>query len=258
MAIIGGALGYHLLRSIFPNEPTYMKGSSYAGRSKVEALFGKAIWDEIRDKTIIDFGCGVGGEAIELAQRGAKHVYGVEIKERWLAIAREQARTAQCDNVTFSKAAPEPADMILSIDSFEHFADPAAILETMAKMLKPGGYVVASFGPTWYHPLGGHLFSVFPWAHLIFSEKALCRWRSHLRNDGAQRFSEVEGGLSQMTIRRFEHLVEESPFRLDRLETVPIRAARKFHNRLTREFLTATVRCELSPRSSVTRMAAAA
>ncbi len=35
----------------------------------------------------------------------------------------------------------------------------------------PHGAVYASFGPTWYHPLGGHLFSVFPWAHPIFSEK---------------------------------------------------------------------------------------
>ncbi len=48
----------------------------------------------------------------------------------------------------------------------------------MNTLLQPAGEVLVSFGPTWYHPLGGHLFSVFPWAHLIFSEKALIRWRS--------------------------------------------------------------------------------
>src|SRR5262249_6321332 len=73
---------------------------------------------------------------------------------------------------------------------------PAAILLTMFDLLKPGGVLVASFGPTWYHPLGGHLVSVFPWAHLIFSENALMRWRSSIRSDGAKRFHEVEGAQS--------------------------------------------------------------
>ena len=78
----------------------------------------------------------------------------------------------------------------------------------MFDLLKPGGLLIASFGPTWYHPLGGHLVSVFPWAHLIFSETALMGWRSGIRADGAKRFHEVEGGLNQMTIRRFEQLAQ--------------------------------------------------
>ncbi len=107
-----------------------------------------------------------------------------------------------------------------------------------------------SFGPTWYHPLGGHLFSVFPWAHLLFSERALLRWRSGFRSDGATRFREVEGGLNQMTIRRFEKIVEMSPFRFVEFEAVPIRKLRLFHNRLTREFTSAIVRCRLAKRSN--------
>jgi hypothetical protein len=51
----------------------------------------------------------------------------------------------------------------------------------MQARLNPGGEVAASFGPTWYHPLGAHLFGVFPWAHLISSEEALIRWRSDFR-----------------------------------------------------------------------------
>jgi hypothetical protein len=116
----------------------------------------------------------------------------------------------------------------------------------MASLLKPGGSLYASFGPTWYHPLGGHLFSVFPWAHLLFSEKALIRWRSDIRSDGATRFGEVEGGLNQMTIARFEKLAKQSPFVIDFLEAVPIRRLRLLHNRFTREFTTAIVRCKLT------------
>jgi SAM-dependent methyltransferase len=254
MGFVGGALGYRILRAVAPSEPTLMNGGSYASRSKVETLLGKQVWDAVRDKVVIDFGCGAGAGTIELAQRGAKHVHGIDIVEKWLVMGREQAAKVACHNVTFSKIPTEPADVIISMDGFEHFADPAGILGIMEKALKPNGCVLTSFGPTWYHPLGGHLFSVFPWAHLIFSEKALCLWRAHLRNDGAQRFSEVAGGLNRMTIRRFERLVETSPFHVDHLETVPIRSARILHNWVTREFLTAVVRCKLSLRSSADRV----
>jgi SAM-dependent methyltransferase len=250
MPLIGGALGYRILRAIAPAEPGHMNGGSYQGRSKIEVLLGKEIWSEIRDKTIIDFGCGSGGEAIEMAQRGARKVYGIDIVDRWLAIAREAATSAGCKNVTFCASPPEPADVIVSIDAFEHFEDPAAVLTTMAEMLRSDGCALVSFGPTWYHPLGGHLFSVFPWAHLIFSESALCRWRSHIRDDRAQRFCEVEGGLNQMTIRRFERLIDSSPFRIEHIDAVPIRQARRMHNRFTREFFTAVVRCKLVRRET--------
>jgi hypothetical protein len=118
----------------------------------------------------------------------------------------------------------------------------------MRKLVKDDGCVLAAFGPTWYHPLGGHLFSVFPWAHLIFTEKSLIRWRSDFRSDGATRFREAEGGLNQMTIRHFKALVGRSDFRFAEFETVPIRRIQLLANRLTQEFTTALVRCKLVPR----------
>jgi len=69
------------------------------------------------------------------------------------------------------------AGLAISLDSFEHYEDPAGILQTMHRILKPGGVVLAAFGPPWFHPYGGHLFSVFPWAHLLFSEHAMVTWR---------------------------------------------------------------------------------
>jgi len=245
MSVLGGTIGYRMLRTIAPVERDRLNGRSYSGRSKIEANFGCEIWNEIRNKTIIDYGCGNGIEAIELAQHGAGQVYGIDILEKRLEAARLEAVRAECPNVKFCRVPPEPADVIISIDGFEHFRDPAGVLESMAMLLKPGGSIFISFGPTWYHPLGGHLFSVFPWAHLVFEETALCRWRSHIRSDGAERFCDVDGGLNRMTIARFERLVRKSPLGVDRFETVPIRKARAFHNRMTREFLTAVVRCKL-------------
>ncbi len=248
MGLIGGTFGYQLLKRIATNGGTE-NGSAYENRSKVEALLGEKIWDEIAERVVIDFGCGTGEAAVEMAQRGARKVIGIDIQERWLSIARERAqREGLSDRCTFATSTDERVDMIVALDSFEHFENPGRVLRQMHSLLRPKGCVVAAFGPTWYHPLGGHLFSVFPWAHLIFSERALIRWRSDFKSDGARCFCEVEGGLNQLTIRCFEYLVEQSPLRFAEFETVPIHRLRPIANRFTRELTTTIVRCKLVAR----------
>lgn len=245
-------LQYRLLKRISPSEPGHMSGAAYKNRSKLQVLLGNRLAESMTGKVVIDFGCGEGDEAIELALQGARKVIGVDLREPLLDRARQKAVAIGLgDRCLFLKEANEKADAIVSIDSFEHFSDPASVLRVMHEHLLPGGFVAVSFGPTWYHPYGGHLFSVFPWAHLIFSEAALVRWRSDLRHDGATRFSEVEGGLNQMTIARFERLVRKSPFRVELIEAVPIRKLRFIHNRFTQEFTTAIVRCKLVKRSDL-------
>lgn len=250
MGLIGGRVGYELLRRISPGgEGAGGDGSAYAGVSKMEKLFGPGVWDEIKDKVVLDFGCGSGEHSVEMAKRGARRVIGLDIRPCVLEEAREAARLAGVeDRCVFTTEADEPADVLVSLDAFEHFDDPAGVLETMRGLVRDTGCALVEFGPTWYHPLGGHLFSVFPWAHLLFTERALIRWRSDFKTDGATRFGEVEGGLNQMTIGRFERLVAASPFELAEFEAVPIRNLRFMVNPLTREFFTAVVRCRLVPR----------
>ncbi|MFZ4699216.1 MAG: class I SAM-dependent methyltransferase [Candidatus Methylumidiphilus sp.] len=247
MGMIGGTFGYKILKRISQNgDNRSMDGSAYIGKSKLAAILGQNIWNEIVDKVVIDFGCGEGSEVIEIARHGARKVIGLDIQEKFLEVGRERAVKEGLEGkCIFALETNEKADVITAIDSFEHFDEPSSILETMSRLLKPSGCVLVAFGPTWYHPLGGHLFSVFPWAHLIFTEKALIRWRSDFKTDSAASFREVDGGLNQMTIARFEKIVESSLFRFSEFETVPIRKLEAFSNRLTREFTTAIVRCKL-------------
>lgn len=250
MGLVGGEMAVRLLNyasrngtvSSFPDVAT-----AYEGRSKLETLFGPRIWDQIRGKVVLDFGCGRGCEAVEVVERGAQRVIGLDLSQRWLdaAAALAEARGV-ADKCHFGREWTEPVDVILSVDSFEHFADPAEILRMMRRLLKPAGRVIASFGPTWYHPLGGHYFSVFPYAHLLFSEPALVRWRSLHKRSGGKTIKEC--GLNKMTIRRFERLVAESPFDFESFEAVPIRRLKPLAGRVTREFTTAVVRCTLVPR----------
>jgi SAM-dependent methyltransferase len=240
------ALQYRILRSLYPRSPDLL--AEAGGRSKLE-LLGSSFLSKIPGKTVIDFGCGIGNEAIEMTQRGAARVIGIDIREEPLRIAREAAASAGVqDRCIFTTFTSETCDIIVSIDAFEHFRDPAEILRIMNSLLKPDGEILLSFGPTWYHPLGGHLFSVFPWAHLLFSEAALIQWRSTFKMDGATRFCEVAGGLNQITIKKFEKLIAGSDFGLAKMERVPIEKLKRVHNRFTQEFTTALVRGELVKR----------
>jgi SAM-dependent methyltransferase len=249
---IGGDLGYRLLRWLKPGRELEGQGeprSSYV--PKIKRIVGEGGWQSLRDKTILDFGCGTGVGSIEMAQQGARRVIGLDIRPDVLEVARRSAEEAGVSQICeFSDSVDEPVDVIVSVDAFEHFDDPAAILGVMNRLLKDDGFVLLSFGPTWYHPYGGHLFSIFPWSHLIFSESAQIRWRSDFKTDGATRFSEVAGGLNQMTINRFLNLIGASPFRCESFRAVPIRPLAWAHNRLTREFTTSIIQGKLVKKRS--------
>jgi SAM-dependent methyltransferase len=249
MSLIGGALGIALLNWASRNGAVERCdiATAYIGRSKLEVLLGPRIWDETRDKDVLDFGCGPGAEAVEIAEHGARRVIGIDLRQHWLDLGVEHAaERGVADRCTFAREWKDPIDLIVSLDSFEHFADPASILTHMRGLLRPGGKVLAAFGPTWFHPLGGHIYSVFPFSHLMFSERALVRWRAMHKSDGATTIA--ESGLNNMTIRRFIRLVEASPLRFASFELLPIRPLRLIANRVTREFTTAAVRCVLEPR----------
>lgn len=244
MALIGGSLGYRLLRRLAPRRgPLPTAGSS--SRS-LEQYFGSGIWSQVRDRVVIDFGCGEGHHAIEMARHGARRAIGLDIREGVLAPARRAAAAAGVgDRTAFVTATKEQADVIISVDAFEHFSDPEEILRTMRALLKPSGSVLISFGPPWRHPYGAHL-PLPPWWHLVFTETALMRWRADWKPDGARHFREVEGGLNCMTIRRFRRLVDASPFRLAAFECIPIRGLRPLVAGPQREWFTAVVRASLA------------
>lgn len=249
MGIIGGQIGCAMLRFI---APAHKYSSSNAEEeqeqieTKLELFFGANFFDLIKNKIIIDFGCGMGNQSVQMAQNGALKVIGIDIQEHFLEHGRRKAKQLNLsERCVFKKSADELADIIVSKDAFEHFSSPEVILELMSTLLKPGGYVLAGFGPTWLHPYGGHLFSVFPWSHLIFTENAQIKWRSDFKTDGATKFSEVSGGLNQLTISRFESIVDKSPFNIDWMETVPIKGISFFKKKIFREIGTSIVRCKL-------------
>ena len=250
MSVIGGALGIALL-NLFSRNGAIERcdiATAYIGRSKLEVLLGPKNLGPAR----VTRTCSISAAARE--PKPWKLPSAVPVRSSASTCASDgstsapstRRRSGVTDRCTFAREWREPVDVIVSLDSFEHFADPAGVLAHMRGLLRPGGKVLAAFGPTWYHPLGGHIYSVFPFSHLLFSERALVRWRSLHKADGATTIE--ESGLNKMTIRRFIELVEASPLRFASFELLPIRPLRLIANRLTREFTTAAVRCVLEPR----------
>jgi SAM-dependent methyltransferase len=243
MGFLGGILANAILNRYSWARPGSAITTIYDGKSKLEMLFGPSVWEEFASKTVIDFGCEFGNECREIQTHGAKRVIGLDMRPHVLEIARQRS-----SGIEYSDTTTEKADVILSLDSFEHYPDPAAVLKTMSELLAPNGHILVSFGPIWKHPNGGHGFSVFPWAHLLLSEAALIRWRNQFSTKPISRFSEMDEGLNGMTIKKFIRFVESSPLKFKTLTIKPIRKVRWLHNRLTREFLTSVIQCRLEHR----------
>jgi arabinofuranan 3-O-arabinosyltransferase len=112
--------------------------------------------DLVRGKDVLDFGCGLGWQAIALAHQGvARSVVGLDI--RLTDLARENASRYQVhDRVHFTNSLlpGQLFDVAYSCSSFEHLGDPEGILRQMLAVTKPGGHVIVSFAEPWYSPHG--------------------------------------------------------------------------------------------------------
>src|SRR5258708_3933839 len=71
---------YKFLRIIAPREPGIMDGSAFAAKGKRRTLLEDGFLREIQGKSVIDFGCCEGAEAVEMALVGAAQVTGLDIQ----------------------------------------------------------------------------------------------------------------------------------------------------------------------------------
>ncbi|MBC8424370.1 class I SAM-dependent methyltransferase [bacterium] len=212
----------------------------------------------IDGKRVVDFGCGEGHHAVAMAREGADRVLGVDIDTELLETGHRVAREAGvAERVRFATEPRETEaagyDVVLSLNSMEHFGEPAAALEKMMRLLKPGGHLLISFDPTWYSPWGGHMhyFISIPWVHLLFPESTVMKVRARFRDDGATRYEDVPGGLNRMSVTRFKKLMQDPRLELRDLDLVGVRHIPLFGKLpLLRELLVPRVVCTAALRGS--------
>ena len=211
----------------------------------------------VRGKRVVDFGCGTGEQAVALAREEGCEVLGIDSNPATLQRAREKAASqALATPVHFAeKVTPELAgkfDVVISQNAMEHFPDPDHIVQLMKQLIHADGVLLITFGPPWYAPYGSHMqyFCKLPWVNLLFSERTVMRVRSRYRSDGALRYVDVESGLNQMSLAKFERVVaraglEVRHWHLTCVKGVNVLAALP----LLRELFVNHVSCVLAPRS---------
>lgn len=108
---------------------------------------------DLTGKSVLDIGCGAGGIDVVLAgTHGAAYVTGIDVEDSVLTRARALIdANGLSPRIGLCKVAPGPLpfapetfDVVFSKDSIIHIPDKAALMTDVARVLKPGGWFLAS------------------------------------------------------------------------------------------------------------------
>ena len=101
-------------------------------------------------KRVLDVGCGGGLLSEGMAVRGAE-VTGIDLSEKPLGVARlhllESGQKVEYRKISAEQMAeemPGAFDAVTCLEMLEHVPDPASIVESCARLVKPGGQVFFS------------------------------------------------------------------------------------------------------------------
>ncbi|HEY3178888.1 MAG TPA: bifunctional 2-polyprenyl-6-hydroxyphenol methylase/3-demethylubiquinol 3-O-methyltransferase UbiG [Casimicrobiaceae bacterium] len=105
---------------------------------------------ELRDKRIVDIGCGGGILSEAMAAKGA-NVTGIDLSEKALGVARLHKLESGADLAyrlvaaeTLAAESPNAYDVVTCMEMLEHVPAPASIIAAAGTLVKPGGVVVIS------------------------------------------------------------------------------------------------------------------
>ena len=123
---------------------------SPGGRDEVARVIGS---HDLRGASVLDIGCGAGGIDVALVQaHGAGFVTGIDVEDPVIDHARGLVRDAGLTaRIGLAKVAPGPLpfppgtfDVVFSKDSIIHIPDKAALMAEVFRVLRPGGWFLAS------------------------------------------------------------------------------------------------------------------
>jgi 2-polyprenyl-6-hydroxyphenyl methylase/3-demethylubiquinone-9 3-methyltransferase len=105
---------------------------------------------KLPEARVLDVGCG-GGILSESMARSGAHVLGIDLSQAVLDVAElhalESKIPVQYKAIAAEElAAAQPAsfDLVTCMEMLEHVPDPAAMLGTLARLVRPGGDVMVS------------------------------------------------------------------------------------------------------------------
>ena len=104
----------------------------------------------LKDKSVLDVGCGGGILAESMAAYGAR-VTGIDLGEAPLAVARlhlkesgQKVEYLHLSAEDIARERPESYDIVTCMEMLEHVPEPASTIDACARLVKPGGQVFFS------------------------------------------------------------------------------------------------------------------
>jgi ubiquinone/menaquinone biosynthesis C-methylase UbiE len=102
---------------------------------------------DVRDKRVLDVGCGIGGPAFILAGAHGANVVGTDLEPHLIEIAKERAKKHELgEKIYFRVVEPGPLtfpdesfDFVVSSGAFTQIADKLGMFKEVLRVLKPGG-----------------------------------------------------------------------------------------------------------------------
>ncbi len=169
---------------------------------------------DVGDISVLEVGCGEGGNLLPFARRGCL-VVGVDLSEQRVRQAESffsrecAAGTFICDDVMHYRGDGRLFDLIVCHDVVEHIPEKGKMLLALKRLLAPGGRLFVAF-PAWQMPFGGHqqiacswVVSHLPFVHLL-PELAFCLML-RLFGEDASKINELIGiRRTRCTVEMFE------------------------------------------------------
>lgn len=123
--------------SPIPNRPAYEK--------KIQTIKNRLT----PEKVVLDIGCGTGTQCDDIAGN-VKHVTGIDISSKLLAIAEQRKAERKLDNVEFLQTSlfderfqPGGFDVVMAFYVLHFFEDLDAVFKRIHDLLKPGGLFIS-------------------------------------------------------------------------------------------------------------------
>ena len=100
----------------------------------------------VKNRVVIDLGCGVGYGTFALAKSGARKVYGIDISNSAIKYAKAHYRnkniTYKVKDVLNTKLSSHIADIVIAFEVIEHVKDPKKFLHEATRLLKSDGVFI--------------------------------------------------------------------------------------------------------------------
>lgn len=99
---------------------------------------------EVRPARVLDAGCGIGDIGVRIAEELGSHVVAVDTSPRMVQIAKERGLEASLADVQQLPFADGEFDCVLAAWVIYHVPDRQAAISELARVLRPGGRLVAA------------------------------------------------------------------------------------------------------------------